>query len=76
MNNTSWSWKDSPELMIRLIAAQNSPKNWNQDITTFAGFCDSAERLERHIAFYEERAALSTRYDENDMAAYVGVALS
>lgn len=54
---TNWTWKDSPELMKRLNAAQNSPANCNVDITTFAGFCDSAEELERHVSFYEAKAA-------------------
>jgi hypothetical protein len=54
---TSFSWKDAPDLMARLNAAQNSPKNWNADITTFAGMCDSRQQLENHVAYYEAKAA-------------------
>ncbi len=46
---TKWSWKDSPELMARLIAAQNSGKHENQDIVTFAGWCGSEAELRSHV---------------------------
>jgi hypothetical protein len=51
-----FTWKDAPELIARLTAAQNAliaPI----DIMTFAGFCDSREELERHVAYYEKRVA-------------------
>lgn len=51
-----FSWKAVPDLMARLNAAQNSPRNWNVDVTTFAGFCESREQLEAHIEYYEKRA--------------------
>jgi hypothetical protein len=54
----SWSWKQSPELMDRLAQAQNSPKNSNVDIMTFAGFCDTEAALQKHVEYYEARAAL------------------
>ena len=47
-----FTWKDAPELMDRLIAAQNGLKT-PIDIVTFAGFCDSREELERHVERYE-----------------------
>ncbi len=51
------TWKQNPELMTRLNAAQNHPANWNVDITTYAGYCQTREQLERHVAHYEERVA-------------------
>jgi hypothetical protein len=53
----TFSWKQEPELMDRLSSAQNSPKNQNIDIMTFAGMCDSREELLRHVERYEARAA-------------------
>lgn len=53
---TKWTWKDSPELMARLRKAQNAPINSHTDILTFAGFCGSAEALQRHVEYYEQRA--------------------
>jgi hypothetical protein len=50
------TWKQNPDLMDRLATAQNHPANVNQDIMTFAGFCDSREELERHVLHYEARA--------------------
>jgi hypothetical protein len=50
MNSTQtagWSWKAEPELMARLIAAQN--KNDHQDILTIVGFFESREQLEAHV---------------------------
>lgn len=46
---TRFSWKDEPELMARLTAAQNTPKNWNRDVMTFAGMCSSRAELLRHV---------------------------
>lgn len=46
------AWRANPDLMDRLIAAQNHlivPV----DIVTFAGMCDSREELERHVVRYE-----------------------
>ena len=54
---TRWSWRHSPELMARLTTAQDHPKNSNIDIMTFAGMCDSADELLRHVEWYEGRAA-------------------
>ena len=51
-----FSWKDEPELMGRLIKAQNSLET-PIDIVTFAGFCDSREELERHVERYEAEVA-------------------
>jgi uncharacterized protein YicC (UPF0701 family) len=51
------AWKQCPDLMARLSDAQNHEANINQDIMTWAGFCDTREELERHVAHYEERAA-------------------
>jgi hypothetical protein len=50
MNSTQtagWSWKAEPELMARLIAAQN--KNDHQDILTIMGFFSTREQLEAHV---------------------------
>ena len=48
------TWKSNPDLMARLVTAQNHPTNIRQDIVTFAGFCSSREELERHVQRYEE----------------------
>lgn len=50
-------WRDNPDLMARLIEAQNHPANEHIDIMTFAALCTSREELERHVAYYEQRAA-------------------
>lgn len=50
------TWKQNPDLMARLVEAQNHPKNCNIDILTFAGMCDSREELERHVVRYEKAA--------------------
>jgi hypothetical protein len=52
-----FSWKDEPELMKRLLAAQNSPAHENRDVMTFAGFCESREQLEKHVLSVEAQAA-------------------
>ena len=52
-----WTWKDAPELMARLSAAQNHPANVNIDIQTFAGLCENAAELLRHVERYEAKAA-------------------
>jgi hypothetical protein len=51
-------WKANPDLMARLAAAQNHPANIDQDIMTFAGFCDSREELLAHVVRYELKAAV------------------
>jgi hypothetical protein len=51
-----FTWKDAPDLMVRLTRAQNrlaAPI----DIMTFAGFCNSREELERHVLRYEQKGA-------------------
>jgi hypothetical protein len=50
-------WRQNPELMARLSDAQNHEANVNLDIMTFAGMCDTREELERHVLYYEARAA-------------------
>ena len=49
-------WKQNPDLMARLSAAQNAPENCAIDIMTWAGFCDSREELEQHVLRYERKA--------------------
>ena len=51
------SWKENPDLMTRLIAAQNSPAHADQDILTFAAFCDDRTELLAHVEHCERRAA-------------------
>jgi hypothetical protein len=51
-----FSWRDAPDLMHRLAAAQNKITA-PIDIMTFAGFCNSREELERHVVRYETREA-------------------
>ena len=53
----AFSWRSEPTLMERLRTAQNHVANVNQDIVTFAGYCDSRDELERHVMFYETKAA-------------------
>lgn len=48
-----WTWKQSPELMNRLIAAQNALLT-PIDIVTYAGFCGSADALREHVERYED----------------------
>ena len=50
-------WKQNPDLMTRLAAAQNHEANINQDIMTFVAFFDTREELLQHVEHYEERAA-------------------
>lgn len=52
-----FSWRQAPDLMARLTAAQNHPANVSQDIMTFAGFCDTRAELEAHVVRYETIAA-------------------
>lgn len=47
-----WTWKQSPELMARLTAAQNALTT-PIDIMTYAGFCGSEEALRKHVERYE-----------------------
>jgi len=56
MQNLSnkFSWRNEPELMARLIAAQNALIT-PIDIVTFAGYCDSRAALEAHVVRYEAR---------------------
>lgn len=50
------TWQANPDLMERLISAQNHLRA-PIDIVTFAGFCDDRDELERHVVRYEERVA-------------------
>ena len=52
---TKFSWKDAPDLIADLTRCQNSPCNANQDILTFAGFCESLDELELYVAREEIR---------------------
>lgn len=54
---TTWTWKQSPDLMARLASTQNHPANVNQDIMTVAGWLDSEAELLRHVEGYERQAA-------------------
>jgi hypothetical protein len=58
-SNAQFSWKDAPDLMARLTTAQNHRRNWNVDVMTFAGMCDSREQLQAHVEYYEKRATVS-----------------
>lgn len=49
-------WKQNPDLMDRLAAAQNA-LTAPIDILTFAGFCDSRDELLRHVERYEAQTA-------------------
>ena len=51
----TFSITQHPDLMERLIAAQNrlACSGAQIDIVTFAGFCDDREELERHVERYE-----------------------
>lgn len=49
-------WKQNPDLMDRLIAAQNSLRT-PIDIVSFAGMCDSRDELLAHVERYEARTA-------------------
>ena len=55
----SFTFLSAPDLMERLIAAQNAMacRGEQIDIVSFAGFCDSREELERHVARYEQPRA-------------------
>lgn len=53
MQTARFSFVQAPDLMERLISAQNHLRA-PIDIVTFAGFCDSREELETHIRHYEE----------------------
>lgn len=52
---TRSTWLQAPDLMERLIAAQNAMacRGREIDIVTFAGLCDDREELERHVLRYE-----------------------
>lgn len=52
----AFSWRDAPDLIARLTDCQNRMDN--QDILTFAGFCDSRDELERHVVRYETRLGI------------------
>lgn len=45
--------RENPDLIARLVIAQNAPPNMAIDIMTFAGLCDSRAELERHVIRYE-----------------------
>ena len=51
------SWKENPDLMTRLIAAQNSPGNSQIDVVTFAAFCGDRAELLAHVEHCERLAA-------------------
>jgi exoribonuclease II len=51
-----FSWKDAPDLMQRLIAAQNALVT-PIDIVTFAGFCKNRDELEAHVVRYEQQVS-------------------
>jgi hypothetical protein len=55
-NSPKFSWRDAPDLMIRLTTAQNNLRA-PIDIMTFAAFCDSREKLEAHVIRYEAKVA-------------------
>ncbi len=46
------TWQKNPDLMERLIRAQNALAT-PIDIVSFAGMCDSREELEAHVLRYE-----------------------
>lgn len=46
-------WKQNKDLIDRLIKAQNSERNLNRDIMTFAGFMESREELEQYVLSHE-----------------------
>lgn len=48
-------WRNNPDLIARLTAAQNHPANIRQDIMYFAGFCDSRAELLDHVERAEAR---------------------
>ena len=52
----AFSWRNEPELMARLRAAQNTPAHEHRDIMTFAGLCESREELLRHVESAERQA--------------------
>ena len=56
--STPFSWRDAPDLMRRLEAAQNL--HTNQDIITFAGFFDSRAELEAHVVRYERLTGIAS----------------
>lgn len=49
-------WKQNPDLMDRLTAAQNALRT-PIDILSFAGMCDSRGELQRHVERYEAQVA-------------------
>lgn len=49
-----FSWRDAPDLMARLTAAQNQ-LTAPIDIVSFAGLCGSREELEAHVLRYEPK---------------------
>jgi hypothetical protein len=51
-----FTWRDAPDLMDRLISAQNALRT-QIDIVTFAGFCDSRDELQAHVERYEAEVA-------------------
>lgn len=53
------TWQQNPDLMNRLIAAQNELTT-PIDILTFAGMCDSRAELLRHVEHYERRVSSQT----------------
>jgi hypothetical protein len=51
-------WKDHPDLIKRLIIAQDHPANHKTDIMRYAETCPSKELLEQHVLKYEAKAGI------------------
>jgi hypothetical protein len=49
---TNFSYRNEPELLARLIRAQNSLER-PVDIVTYAGWCETADALRAHVERYE-----------------------
>jgi hypothetical protein len=49
---TNFSYRDEPELLARLIRAQNALER-PVDILTYAGWCETAAALRAHVERYE-----------------------
>ena len=39
----------------RAIEAQNHPRNWNVDITTFVHLAQTEQQVKAHVEYYEAR---------------------
>lgn len=51
--NKTFSWRDAPDLIDRLVRCQNDPSNSTTDILTIAGLFDSRDELARHVEHCE-----------------------